>query len=38
MDLAFALQHRFEEIVFSPLNNLHRQVPSDDLAMAGAAL
>jgi carbamoyltransferase len=35
MDLAFALQHRFEEIVFHLLNHLHRQVPCDDLAMAG---
>jgi len=35
MDLAFALQHRFEEIFFHLLNHLHRQVPCDDLAMAG---
>jgi carbamoyltransferase len=35
MDLAFALQHRFEEIFFHLLNHLHRQVPSDELAMAG---
>jgi carbamoyltransferase len=40
MDLAFALQHRFEEIFVHLLNHLHRQVvqknaPCDDLAMAG---
>ena len=35
MDLAFALQHRFEEIFFHLLNQLHQQVPTDDLAMAG---
>src|SRR6202521_2000378 len=35
MDLAFALQHRFEEIFFHLLNHLHRQVPCDNLAMAG---
>jgi carbamoyltransferase len=40
MDLAFALQHRFEEIFFHLLNHLHQQlihkhVPCDDLAMAG---
>ena len=35
MDLAFALQHRFEEIFFHLLNQLHEQVPCDDLAMAG---
>jgi len=40
MDLAFALQHRFEEIFFHLLNHLHRQVvhkyvPCDDLVMAG---
>ena len=35
MDLAFALQHRFEEIFFHLLNNLHKRVPLDDLAMAG---
>jgi carbamoyltransferase len=40
MDLAFALQNRFEEIFFHLLNHLHRQlvhknVPCDDLAMAG---
>jgi carbamoyltransferase len=35
MDLAFALQHRFEEIFFHLLNGLHKQVPVDDLALAG---
>lgn len=35
MDLAFALQHRFEEIFFHLLNQLHERVPLEDLAMAG---
>ena len=35
MDLAYAVQHRFEEIFFHLLNGLHRRVPVDDLAMAG---
>jgi len=35
MDLAFALQHRFEEVFFHLLNELHRRVPLDDIAMAG---
>jgi carbamoyltransferase len=35
MDLAFAVQHRFEEIFLYLLNRLHQQVPVDDLAMAG---
>ncbi len=35
MDLAFALQHRFEEIFFHLLNQLYDRVPSEDLAMAG---
>jgi carbamoyltransferase len=35
MDLAFAVQHRFEEVVFHLLNQLHKQVPLGDLAMAG---
>ena len=35
MDLAFAMQKRFEEIFFHLLDRLHRQVPCDDLAMAG---
>ncbi len=35
MDLAFAVQRRFEEVFFHLLNQLHRQVPLGDLAMAG---
>jgi carbamoyltransferase len=35
MDLAFAMQSRFEEILFHLLNGLHRSVPVDELAMAG---
>lgn len=35
MDLAYALQHRFEEVFFHLLNQLHERVPLDDLAMAG---
>ncbi|HTS35736.1 MAG TPA: carbamoyltransferase C-terminal domain-containing protein [Candidatus Solibacter sp.] len=35
MDLAFALQHRFEEIFVHLLNQLHDRVKLDDLAMAG---
>ena len=35
MDLAFALQHRFEEVFFHLLDRLHQTVPCDDLAMAG---
>ena len=35
MDLAFALQHRFEEIFFYLLHRLHERVPLEDLAMAG---
>jgi carbamoyltransferase len=35
MDLAFALQHRFEEIFFNLLNELHARVPVDELVMAG---
>ena len=35
MDLAFALQHRFEEIFFHLLNQLHRRAPDDNLAFAG---
>jgi carbamoyltransferase len=35
MDLAFAVQHRFEEIFFYLLNQLHGRAPSDNLAMAG---
>ena len=35
MDLAFALQHHFEEVCFHLLNQLHQRVPLADLAMAG---
>ena len=35
MDLAFAMQHRFEEIFFHLLNELHRSMPNENLAMAG---
>ena len=35
MDLAFAMQHRFEEVFFHLLNELHKRVPVEDLAMAG---
>jgi carbamoyltransferase len=35
MDLAFAVQHRFEEVFFHLLNHLHAKVPLDNLAMAG---
>src|SRR5579864_3691722 len=35
MDLAFALQHRFEEMFFHLTNQLHQRVPLDDLVMAG---
>jgi len=35
MDLAFAMQHRFEEIFFQLLNSLHRRIPADDLVLAG---
>lgn len=35
MDLAFALQHRFEEIFFHLLNQLHRRFAVDDLTFAG---
>jgi len=35
MDLAFAVQQRFEEVFFHLLNQLHQHVPLDDLAMAG---
>jgi len=35
MDLAYAMQQRFEEIVFHLLNQLHARVPCEDLAMAG---
>jgi carbamoyltransferase len=35
MDLAYAMQHRFEQVFFHLLNRLHARVPHDDLAMAG---
>ncbi len=35
MDLAFALQQRFEEVFFHLLNHLHHEVPLADLALAG---
>ncbi len=35
MDLAYALQHRFEEIFFHLLNQLHERVPCEDLAITG---
>jgi carbamoyltransferase len=35
MDLAFAMQQRFEEVFFHLLDRLHKQVPLEDLAMAG---
>ncbi len=35
MDLAFALQQRFEEIFFHLLNRLYERVSLEDLAMAG---
>jgi carbamoyltransferase len=35
MDLSFAMQHRFEEVFFHLLNELHTRVPLEDLAMAG---
>ena len=35
MDLAFAMQHCFEEVFFHLLNELHGHVPEENLAMAG---
>src|SRR5215471_17741983 len=35
MDLAFAMQHCFEEVFFHLLNELHQRVPQPNLAMAG---
>jgi carbamoyltransferase len=35
MDLAYAMQHRFEEVFFHLLKQLHKHVPSEDLVMAG---
>jgi len=35
MDLAFAMQHSFEKVFFHLLNQLHKKVPLENLAMAG---
>jgi carbamoyltransferase len=35
MDLAFAMQRRFEEVCFRLLDELHERVPVDNLVMAG---
>jgi carbamoyltransferase len=35
MDLAYAMQHVFEEVVFHLLQELHKRVPDENLAMAG---
>jgi carbamoyltransferase len=35
MDLAFAMQHTFEEVFFHLAKSLHHKVPSENLAMAG---
>ncbi len=35
MDLAYSLQHRFEEIYLDLLNKLHNHIPSKHLALAG---
>jgi carbamoyltransferase len=35
MDLAYAMQHRFEEVFFNLLNSLHKQVPVENIALAG---
>lgn len=35
MDLAYAMQHCFEEVLFELLNQLHGKVPCGDLVMAG---
>jgi carbamoyltransferase len=35
MDLAYAMQHRFEEVFFHLLQDLHKHVPSMNLVMAG---
>lgn len=35
MDLAYAMQHCFEEVFFKLLNELHGRVPLENLAMAG---
>jgi carbamoyltransferase len=35
MDLAYAMQHRFEEVFFHLLNQLHQRAPAENLVMAG---
>ncbi len=35
MDLAYAMQDRFEDVFLHLLNHLHQRVPVDNLAMAG---
>src|SRR4051794_15897682 len=35
MDLAYAVQHNFEEVFFHLANTLHSQVPFENLVMAG---
>ena len=35
MDLAYAMQRRFEDVLFHLLNQLHQRVPCEDLALAG---
>jgi carbamoyltransferase len=35
MDLAYAMQQRFEDVLFHLLTQLHQRVPCEDLAMAG---
>jgi len=35
MDLAYAMQHCFEEVFFHLLNELHKRVQEENLAMAG---
>ena len=35
MDLAYAMQRRFEDVLFHLLNKLYHRMPCEDLAMAG---
>jgi carbamoyltransferase len=35
MDLAFAMQHVFEEVFFDLLNALHTRIPTENIVMAG---
>ena len=35
MDLAYAMQHCFEKVFFHLLNELHKRVPLENIAMAG---